>query len=171
LKATGDLTKALDTINDTEYFAVSVIVLGAFIFLVSFCGCCGAIRESECFLNLYALALIFIAIVQVVIALYSCFYNEEIQKRVEDCWDKLWAGKSVEINSRAIAEIQNYVECCGDTGIQSWAPEKPGDKCEMRFYSKGCRESIKAYVQDSSAVISYISLAMAIVEVNYRKLY
>jgi CD63 antigen len=167
LKKSGELTEALDKTNETEYFAIAVIGLGALIFVVSFCGCCGAIRESECFLNLYSLALICIAILQMILALYTCLYNEEIQKGTETAWDTLWKGKSHEINLKTIEEIQKFVGCCGDTGVSSYVPDN--NKCEAKYYSKPCREEVKIYVKDSSSLISYVSFGMAIIEVIYRE--
>ena len=46
----------VDVINttDEQYFknvAYLLIALGSFVFLVGFCGCCGAIRKSKCLLG------------------------------------------------------------------------------------------------------------------------
>ena len=40
--------------TDQEYFKITAYILiafGAFVFLVGFCGCCGAIRNSKCLLG------------------------------------------------------------------------------------------------------------------------
>jgi hypothetical protein len=44
----------VDVDTQDPYFDYAVYVLigfGAFVFLVGFCGCCGAIRESKCLLG------------------------------------------------------------------------------------------------------------------------
>lgn len=164
LEKSDELTAALDKIDETKYFAITVIALGGLIFVVSFCGCCGAIRESECFLNLYALALICIAVLQMVLALYTCLYNEEIQKGMEKAWDTVWKGRSNEINIKTIERIEKFVKCCGDDGVNSYTPTP--HKCETLYYGKGCREETKNYIKNSSSLISYVSFGMAIIEVH-----
>lgn len=168
LRTTGDLSLKLDGIYPTEYIATSMVVLGSMIFFVSFCGCCGAIRESECLLNLFSLALVFISIFQLVMALYACFNNEDIQNGVEKAWNTVWTGRSSELNANAIRGIQKYIGCCGDQGIKSYSDiiSKQSHDCDVRSFGNGCRSALKDYFRDSSSVISYISLTMALVEVN-----
>lgn len=61
-----NINSYLDVIKvDTEdpYFDYAVYVLiafGAFIFLVGFCGCCGALRESKCLLGFVSNTMIFL---------------------------------------------------------------------------------------------------------------
>jgi hypothetical protein len=54
--ADPNLQDYIDVIHgtDEQYFrqaAYLLIAFGAFIFLVGFCGCCGAIRKSKCLLG------------------------------------------------------------------------------------------------------------------------
>lgn len=168
MKKTGDLSLKLDNVNPTEYVATSMVVLGTLIFAISFCGCCGAIRESECLLNLYSLALVFVAFFQLVMALYTCLYKDDIRNGTEKAWNTLWDGKSSELNTKAIREIQKFISCCGDSGITSYPisiSRGPASDCEFKNYARGCRNALKEYVTDSSSIISYVSLTMALVEV------
>lgn len=172
LKKTGDLSLKLNDVNPTEYVATSMVVLGSLIFFIAFCGCCGAIRESECLLNLFSLALVFISIFQLVMALYTCFNKDDIQNSIEKSWSTLWIGrKSNQLNEDAIHAIQNYIGCCGDKGINSYSSDdniktRQAHDCDVRNFSNGCRSALREFVHDSSSIISYISLAMALVEVK-----
>lgn len=167
LKTTGDLSLKLDNTNPVEYVATSMVVLGSLIFAVSFCGCCGAIRESECLLNLYSLALIFVSIFQLVMAIYTCMYKEEIRSETEKAWNHLWDDRSTsELHAKAIREIQKHVKCCGDTGINSYAITlaRSTNNCEFKYYAVGCKRALKDFVTDKSTSLSYISLLMAVIE-------
>ncbi|OWR40652.1 putative U5 small nuclear ribonucleoprotein helicase [Danaus plexippus plexippus] len=47
------LTDVLEVVTtNVNAIPITVIVLGALIFLIAFLGCCGAIRENRCFLTL-----------------------------------------------------------------------------------------------------------------------
>lgn len=50
--------------------AYILIGFGAFVFLVGFCGCCGAIRRSKCLLGLYILCLILVCAGELAAGIY-----------------------------------------------------------------------------------------------------
>ena len=58
-----------------EQGAYILIAVGAFIFLVSFLGYCGAIKESRVLLTAYGLFIIIIAVLQVGIILKPFIHN------------------------------------------------------------------------------------------------
>lgn len=69
-------------------------------------------------MNLYALCLIVIVVLQVLLAIFVFVYNRDIQNAAFRGWDRLWAGRAQsEINSRVIDEVQRSLECCGSTSF------------------------------------------------------
>lgn len=65
--------------NVIEQFAYVLIAAGAFVFLVSFLGYCGALRESRCLLACYGIALIIISILEITAAGIVIGYRERVE--------------------------------------------------------------------------------------------
>lgn len=57
LKKIGDAKHVFDDSNHPGYIAACVITLGALVFVIAFFGCCGAIRESVCLMNLVSISM------------------------------------------------------------------------------------------------------------------
>ncbi len=57
----------IDTAESTAYILQAaiygIIGLGGFIFIISFCACCGAIKESKCLLGIVSLTIVLIRVV------------------------------------------------------------------------------------------------------------
>lgn len=52
LKKIGDAKHVFDNSEHPGYIAACVIALGALVFVIAFFGCCGAMYESICLMNL-----------------------------------------------------------------------------------------------------------------------
>lgn len=114
LKKAGDVEDIFKDHGHPGTFAAFVIALGALIFVIAFFGCFGAIRESQCLLNLYSLCLLAIVILQVVLAIFVFVYNQDTERIAFNGWDRIWAGRQEsQLNQRAIDQIQRTLECCG----------------------------------------------------------
>ena len=62
-----------------EQGAYILIAAGAFIFIVSFLGYCGAIKESRVLLTAYGLFIIIIACLQIAAIVLAAFYKEQAE--------------------------------------------------------------------------------------------
>ncbi|KAA3674828.1 CD63 antigen, partial [Paragonimus westermani] len=58
---------------------IAIIVLGAVILLVSFLGCCGAIKENVCMLYMYGVFLIILLIAELVAAVMAVVYKDKFE--------------------------------------------------------------------------------------------
>lgn len=83
LSKAGDIEAA---IKDSNAYSVPItlIVIGAVIFVIAFFGCCGAIRESECMTMTYAFLLFLLLVVQIIIAVLVFLYKDDFSKAVQD---------------------------------------------------------------------------------------
>lgn len=174
LKNVGDVK---DVFNDNDHpgiYAAFIIALGALVTIIAFFGCCGAIRESQCLLNMYSLCLLVIVVLQVLLAIFVFVYNDDIQQAAFRGWDRLWQGRQVaSINQQTIDQIQRAIHCCGNNNPVDYGAIPPASCCStdasqcnfLYAYQVGCRPQIRSLIQNSSLWIAYMSIAMAIVEV------
>jgi len=173
LKKVGDVKHVFDDGDHPGFFPAAIIALGALVFVIAFFGCCGAIRESQCLLNLYSLCLLAVIILQVLLAIFVFVYNQDIQQAAFKGWDRLWAGRQIsELNRQAIDQIQRTIECCGSTTFLDYGIQIPNSCCptdaqvcnQLTSYHTGCKPQIKHVIENSATWIAYLSIAMAIVE-------
>ena len=67
-----------------EQGAYILIAAGAFIFIISFLGYCGAIKESRVLLTAYGLFIIIIAVLQVAAIVLATFYIPQAEEKTKD---------------------------------------------------------------------------------------
>ncbi|TGZ66920.1 hypothetical protein CRM22_005086 [Opisthorchis felineus] len=107
---------------------IALIVLGAVILLVSFLGCCGAIKENVCMLYTYGVLLVILLIAEIVAAVMTVVYKDKIDPEIEKILkDAVRDYPKPEIQ-QSIDLIQKTFECCGATGPGDYAvvPESCG---------------------------------------------
>jgi CD63 antigen len=176
LKKVGDVEHIFKDGDHPGIFPAFVIALGALVFVIAFFGCCGAIRESQCLLNLYSLCLLAMVVLQVVLAIFVFVYNDDIQEGAGKGWDRLWVGRQTSnLNVQAIDQIQRNLRCCGNFGPLDYGTSIPGSCCDaeaslcntLTAYQSGCKTQIKNVITNSAKWIAYFSIALALVEVSF----
>lgn len=133
----------------------------------------GSLRESQCLLNLYSLCLLTIVVLQVLVAIFVFLYNTDIQQAAFKGWERLWLGKETPLNNQTISQIQKTIECCGNSSFLDYGNAFPksccpqtADICTTQLtFKTGCRQQIKNVIENSSSLIAYTSIAMAVFEV------
>lgn len=112
LANTSDLKGAFAE-NDPTFAAIILIVFGGIVFLISFFGCCGAIRESYCMTMTYASVLFVIFIGQVVIAVFVLVNQEDFKSKIVNTVSKIFENQSAPGNAETIGAIQRTVRIGG----------------------------------------------------------
>ncbi|XP_022334593.1 CD82 antigen-like [Crassostrea virginica] len=126
-KVDKNINSYLDVIKvDTEdpYFDYAVYVLiafGAFIFLVGFCGCCGALRESKCLLGFYIFFLIIIIAGEIAAAVLGFLYKDKVESKVNDLLFTTMQQYKTNKNLRNAWDfVQIELDCCGSDSFLKW---------------------------------------------------
>jgi len=103
---------------------VPVILLccGVFVMLLGFFGCFGALRQSPCLLNTYAIIVLVLVMAQIGVGIYAGVKSVSIKDTVSDgmiqIFDK-YGGGDDEL-TKAIDASQHSLKCCGVFGYSDW---------------------------------------------------
>uniref|UniRef100_T1GQV1 Uncharacterized protein n=1 Tax=Megaselia scalaris TaxID=36166 RepID=T1GQV1_MEGSC len=133
---------------------VLTIVLGSIIFVVSFFGCCGAIKENSCMLTTYTIFLIILCILQIAFSSYVWATRQNLYDEAEVYVQQGWDNRKD--NQKVLDAIQILGRCCGkdnksDYGLEPLPASCCGsaneqDKCPAnQAYDTGCFSGFKDY--------------------------
>ncbi|XP_044018603.1 23 kDa integral membrane protein-like [Aphidius gifuensis] len=116
-----ELKAVTDTLKDIRFPTTELIIVGSFISLVSFYGCCGAATKSTFCLKLYT-AFNLIIIGGLIVTTAICYYQykditkNDVEKFIADNFnnDKYNGSKTI------INLVQSSQYCCGKTGKEDY---------------------------------------------------
>ncbi|XP_028518583.1 CD63 antigen [Exaiptasia diaphana] len=144
--------------------SILIIAVGAVIAVVSFFGCCGAVKENRCFLCLIETNL-----------------NKDLNKSLID-----YGRKDHDDITKAYDTLQQQEKCCGINNYRDWqrTPFSNGshsvvpDSCcqkkkagcgknfqDKDIYGEGCYVKVKSLLKDNLMVIFGVGLAVAFIQV------
>jgi len=164
--------------NNPAIIPISVVVLGSIIFTISFFGCCGAIRESQCMVSTYAFLLLVLVVCQIVAGVFAFLYTEEFGNLAQTGFAKLWDDmitRNDPASTEAINGIQRGLQCCGNTGPGNWVqaqrPVPPSccadgvTNCDANTaFQIGCGQHLNDLVNGSGMLIAWIAVVFAAFE-------
>jgi CD63 antigen len=164
----GDI-EAVFPENNPTLIPIAVVILGSIIFIISFFGCCGAIRENSCMVSTYAVFLLVIVVLQVILAVFAFIYASDLAKIAYDGFETLFNQAKDDSQEALIAVegIQRGLQCCGTTGPSSWTqiPNSccaAGSNCDLtNSFQNGCSETIYDIVNSSGLIIAWIASVFA----------
>jgi len=129
-KASDQLDGAVDGFNVEIYTSAAYILLvvSALVVIISFFGCCGAIKESKCMLGTYFTLILAMFIVMVVGAVLG--YSGDLDKAIKDplktALTKYRDDATAESNAGLFAykeawnTVQQELKCCGVDNVTDW---------------------------------------------------
>lgn len=105
--------------------ALVLVIIGAIIFVVSFAGCVGALRENTCLLKFYSLCLLVFFLLEMLVAVIGFVFPHRMQETLEESF----TDKIIHMY-RDDADLQNLIDfaqqefkCCGlsSEGYMDWS--------------------------------------------------
>lgn len=69
---------------------IITVILGSFIFLISFFGCCGAIQQSSCMVTVYRVSLVILMCCTLVIAGLAFFFSNKLGEAAVNTFKYKW---------------------------------------------------------------------------------
>ncbi|KAK3791516.1 hypothetical protein RRG08_061529 [Elysia crispata] len=114
-----------DATDDDQFLKTAAYILiafGAFVFLVGFCGCCGAIRSSKCLIGLYITFLVVVFAGELAAGIYVAIYSEDASDKLDQGLTKSIKNNYIEGSKVASAwdVVQKELECCGGHGYKDY---------------------------------------------------
>lgn len=101
--------------------AAVMVAVGGFIFIISFFGTVGALRENICFLKTYMIVMIIIVVLEVIAGLLAFAFWPEVQKSVDNKFKTAIERYRDDVDlQNAIDAVQENFQCCGSTDLNDW---------------------------------------------------
>lgn len=162
---------------DSSYFspATLLIVVGSFVFVIAFFGCCGAIKESTCMVLVFAVSLSLVLIMELgaAIAAYALqdgikdLLAERINSTMHEYDSNLEAKTSLDF-------LQSRLGCCGYDSSHDWDGiwhhntngMKVPDSCldDGLIYASGCIVRLSLIVQRSAFFLGAGATLIALIQ-------
>jgi hypothetical protein len=101
--------------------AVILACAGVLMFLISFAGCIGALRENICFLRFYSIMLGLMLIIEVTAAVLGYVYASKVRSQVEDTVHHTIKRYRDDPDLQNVIDfLQQELKCCGTTSYTDW---------------------------------------------------
>ncbi|XP_017756124.1 PREDICTED: CD63 antigen-like isoform X2 [Eufriesea mexicana] len=161
---------------NTTFPSITLMVLGSIIFVISFFGCCGAIRESHCMTITFASCLLFILLLQIAVAAYAFIVVKNSDENIDLNYRKIFDTYFLNEKNRELIDlIQNSLKCCGVSSYHdfdgrgsipaSCCSSSTGDTCSAsNAYTDGCVKQIKLTLTTIGVLFGSVAIAVAGVE-------
>ncbi|EFN80735.1 CD63 antigen [Harpegnathos saltator] len=169
---------------DSWFFAAPVlmIIVGVIVFLVSFFGCCGAVKENHCMIITFSVLLLVIFALELGAGIIGYMMRGEISNMLETRLNSTMRQYDVNEDIRNSWDImQHDLQCCGMNGPGDWnqivqgnivpdscCKELPAQgKCDsnsIHLNEDGCMAKLKAAIENSALILGGVGVGIAIVQ-------
>ncbi|KAL1140480.1 hypothetical protein AAG570_000412 [Ranatra chinensis] len=171
-------------IDDKFFSAPGIfIVVGVFIFVIAFFGCCGAINESNYMLITFAVLLCLIFISEIAGGIASYIMKDDIYRMLETRMNSSLKSYKMDVyNTKTWDALQFDLSCCGVKSYNDWSSvisngSLPHSCCIYlalhepcipdRASKEGCLLSLQTIFEHNTSWIVYFGIAIAVVQVIY----
>ncbi|XP_045445649.1 CD63 antigen-like isoform X2 [Melitaea cinxia] len=181
---------------DTHQFSpvIFIIVIGVIMLFVSLFGCIGALKESTCLVNIFAVILSLVLVLEVSAAIAAYTLRAQVADMLEEnLKDAIhWYYNSYEVTD-AFDFIQSRLNCCGVDSYLDWGEvnaNKPSisvanitvpysccaqthyevigeveiDEC-VKLYANGCLPRITYLIYQSAGLLGAGAMTIAFIQV------
>ncbi|XP_012264113.1 CD63 antigen-like [Athalia rosae] len=178
------LYKGYSNFVDNWFFAAPVlmIVVGIIVFLVSFFGCCGAVKENHCMIITFSLLLLLIFALELGAGISGYMMRDEVGTMLEGRLDvtlKQYLSSKEAKDSWDI--MQHDLNCCGISGPQDWSTVFKGNdlpetcciefdtnnKCDINavgMRNEGCIKKLQTAIEDNAVILGGVGIGIALVQ-------
>lgn len=164
-----------------------LIVVGVIIFFIAFFGCCGAWKENQCMITMFAVILSLIIIIEIGVAIAGYVFRGKLTDLLNIGFDSMITGYNETANREAIDGIQQQFKCCGGNSSDDWMKSKflpsnsvPDTCCKnvttncgngtihdtSKIYTEGCQPILDKLLKQNILWIAVGALVIAFVQLT-----
>ncbi|KAI8492971.1 cd63 antigen [Branchiostoma belcheri] len=105
---------------------VFLIILGVFVSIIGFLGCCGAIKENYCMVTTFAVLLSLIFILEIAAGITGYVLRNDIENVIDTAMtDFMMKWTNTTKGRLAFDGVQKEFECCGVKNYTDWFDKSP----------------------------------------------
>ncbi|XP_069133069.1 tetraspanin-4-like [Argopecten irradians] len=169
------------------------ITVGAIILIVGFCGCCGALVESQCMLVAYFVFVFVIFGLEVAITVLGFSNKDQIRSTAEQeltySIEHVTSPRIEKTHQEGVLAmidtIQHDLQCCGMNNYTDWytignlskgdsipsscciyKEENCGQSTSLRYYKRGCLKEIEYWFLQNMYVLGIVALLVGVVQIS-----
>lgn len=123
--------------------AVMLMVIGILMFIITFCGCVGSLRENICLLQTFCICLTVIFLLQLAAGILGFIFSDKARNKVTEVINKAIIHYRDDIDLQNLIDFgQREFECCGGVAYTDWSqnmyfnctPGNPSrERCSIPF--------------------------------------
>lgn len=160
---------------------ILMIIVGTLIFVISFLGCCGALRESSWMILTFSVFLLLIFLTEFGIGIAGYIKHGELPAILERQFNRTMDDYANSVEAQhAWSLLQGELECCGINGPKDWVkiyvnttvpstcchllPEKV-KQCTSAYASQeGCYPKLLKFLDNKSLLLGGVGIGIALVQ-------
>ncbi|XP_053719190.1 tetraspanin-33 isoform X2 [Synchiropus splendidus] len=102
--------------------AIFIMVVGILMFIITFCGCLGSLRENICLLQTFCISLVVIFILQLTAGILGFVFSDKAQAKVSDAITHAIEHYREDIDLQNLIDFgQREFGCCGGVTYTDWS--------------------------------------------------
>lgn len=170
-------------IGDKNFFLAPIVlvIIGSMVFIISFLGCCGALRESSWMIMTFSVFLVIVFIAEIGVGIAGYIKHGELPGILENQFNKTMDDYTNSVEAqRAWSLVQGEMECCGIRGPGDWRPifknktvpamcchllPKDVKNCTSDYASQvGCYTKLLEFLDRKSLFLGGVGIGIALVQ-------
>jgi CD63 antigen len=159
---------SIETINFVNTVGWLCIALGIIIFLISFCGCCGACMESRVLLVIYLIFVVLSTILAFAFAICAAVMKGKINDSIDELIKKAVNEYDKKDKMKEVMDgFQTGFKCCGISGKSDWDSRGTiPDSCKKSntpndYYDKGCASTVIEFIKSKFSIFLGVLFGVA----------
>ncbi|KAG5315864.1 CD63 protein, partial [Acromyrmex insinuator] len=157
---------------DSWFFAAPLlmIVVGVIVFLVSFFGCCGAVKENHCMIITFSVLLLLIFALELGAGITGYMMRGEVANMLENRLNDTLRQYELNPDIRRSWDImQHDLQCCGMNNPADWPHiEIPTQsRCDLNsihVYSEGCMMKLQSAIENNAMILGGVGIGVALIQ-------
>jgi len=166
---------------------ILIVLLGLVIAIIAFFGCFGSMRENRCMINFFAIAVVFILVVQVIVVILAFVKRDDVENSVNSVLDDVVRGYNESVLYRDFMDVtQHKLHCCGANAYTDYyrlgvfnSTRVPLSCCLDQshcdptymdgiaindFYTKGCKPKLVDFLKPRIALVAGVAVAVCVLQ-------